>query len=497
METLCDGNDNDCNGTIDGPGICPPVNYYCDDDNDGFFDINIDGTCTTFNCVPAGCQNTSGNDCNDSNQAVHPNAVEICDDSIDNDCDGDIDMDDSYCSCNDNDNDGFNGTSPNCPGGTDCDDDIAGDPAGCPPVPGGCNAGTTLCAICIHPGAQEYCDDGVDNDCNGQTDFNPDTYCTTTCTDVDGDNWYATCNLLNPDCDDGDEDRFPGNPEVCDGKDNDCDLIVPLDEQDNDGDGFAECEGDCDDGDINKYPGQGCGPSILVVDDDTGGTDYGATRNANLFQAAIVGYNSYGVTIIKTSDGLPTLLQLQDYDAVIWSCSDLRDPINGSEATLLQDYVAGGGRLMLEGWGVGYYQYDNPGVGWYNTFMDDVVRGEAYDRESPTLPKYIRTKEGQTTHPITATLSWCKVLISADTTTIVHMHTANGGEETFNQGEGFGDDIKCYNEGGYVGGGPTLGITYSGGGAKTFYLSIAIDGIPDTNNERRDLMRNTADWLVA
>ena len=37
--------------------------------------------------------------------------------------------------------------------------------------------------------------------------------------------------------------------------DNDCDGILPSDELDNDGDGFSLCEGDCDDTDNTIYPG--------------------------------------------------------------------------------------------------------------------------------------------------------------------------------------------------------------------------------------------------
>ncbi len=68
--------------------------------------------------------------------------------------------------------------------------------------------------------------------------------------DADGDGAHE-----GEDCDDNDASRFPGNPEVCDGIDNDCDGILPYEEADADGDGVAICEADCDDNEPANFPG--------------------------------------------------------------------------------------------------------------------------------------------------------------------------------------------------------------------------------------------------
>ncbi len=101
----------------------------------------------------------------------------------------------------------------------------------------------------IHPGATEV-PDGVDNNCNG---FIDDDY------DNDG---YGSEN----DCDDNDPEVNPMQVEICDdGIDNDCNGLIDMEETDDDGDGFSECEGDCDDSDPAKGPAS--------VEDPTDGID--------------------------------------------------------------------------------------------------------------------------------------------------------------------------------------------------------------------------------
>jgi len=157
-----------------------PIEPPCpDSDGDGFEDADCGGT-----------------DCDDKDAAVHPDAVEICDDGLDNDCDDKVDGLDPDCwGCPDADGDGFEDQA--C-GGTDCDDT---DPA-------------------VNPAADEDCGDGVDNDCDGLIDAQ-DPECAG-CPDADGDGFEdEACG--GTDCDDLDATIYPGAPEICDnGIDEDC-----------------------------------------------------------------------------------------------------------------------------------------------------------------------------------------------------------------------------------------------------------------------------------
>ncbi|MCK4335455.1 MAG: putative metal-binding motif-containing protein, partial [Candidatus Aenigmarchaeota archaeon] len=86
-----------------------------------------------------------GVDCNDSDASIHPGALDVCGDGVDQDCDGN----DTVCNCVDNDNDTYYGYDKiYCPTGNDCNDNNAS----------------------INPGAEEICGDGVDNNCDGTID---------------------------------------------------------------------------------------------------------------------------------------------------------------------------------------------------------------------------------------------------------------------------------------------------------------------------------------
>ena len=82
---VCNAADENCNGLID-EGIAETW-YYADSDGDGFGNPNV---IVTYCAQPVGYI-TNNTDCADNAAAVNPGAVELCNNSIDDNCNGTID----------------------------------------------------------------------------------------------------------------------------------------------------------------------------------------------------------------------------------------------------------------------------------------------------------------------------------------------------------------------------------------------------------------------
>ncbi|MDP2313574.1 MAG: MopE-related protein [Pseudomonadota bacterium] len=78
----CDGVDQDCDGAIDDDATDAAM-LHADADGDGYGDAGA----SVLGCEAAGYL-VDASDCDDTNADTHPGAAEVCDDGVDQDCDG-------------------------------------------------------------------------------------------------------------------------------------------------------------------------------------------------------------------------------------------------------------------------------------------------------------------------------------------------------------------------------------------------------------------------
>ncbi len=302
-DELCDGLDNDCDGTIDedtamaewyrdadrdgygnqydqiaacsqpvgyvadntdcddtiaaiNPGATEVCNTYDDncnglidesgDEGTWYYDADGDGsgdpTLSVSSCDKPVGYVLDGTDCNDADPAINPFATEVCN-GIDDDCNGLIDDTALTTFYYDGDHDGYG------------DATLSTEACDAPPdyVADGTDCDDTIYAI--NPGATEACN-GVDDNCNGVIDESGDPG--TWYADADGDGYGTIASsevscaqpdgyvLDSTDCDDGNAAINPLAAEVCDHIDNDCDGLTDEDGAfstfyaDTDGDGYGD-----------------------------------------------------------------------------------------------------------------------------------------------------------------------------------------------------------------------------------------------------------------
>jgi hypothetical protein len=276
--------DDDCDGNTNDDDADSCIAYYDDADLDGYGDVN-DSRCL---CTDEGTYTetgvTSANaDCDDTRSAVNPGvANESCSTSYDDDCDGETnEQNGTACTTYylDADGDGYGTTTSQCwcaPHGTydvtdntDCDDSRSA----------------------VNPGvAKENCATTYDDDCDGVTNEQNGTSCTTYYYDGDSDGWGDSSKTqcwcaasgsykvtVGTDCVDSDAKTYPGIAT------NDSTTACMTDA---DGDKYGSTTApaggtagtDCDDSKSGVKPGatETCG---TAYDDDCDGStnDVGAT----------------------------------------------------------------------------------------------------------------------------------------------------------------------------------------------------------------------------
>ena len=328
LEGDCDDNNEEMN---------PDSIWWSDNDGDGYGNsaASITGCAQPPRTVVGVYLDEAGenpdsarSDCDDTNALVNPGAVEVCD-GIDNDCDEAVDPEGTTGEANfylDVDQDGFGSEIATV---VDCEDAL---PEGYVPAK-----------------------------------------------DINGDG------TLDFDCDDYEAARFPGNPEICDGLDNDCDFLSDDEDgdvandaitwhRDEDGDGFGgfntsliliQCDDptiagvayalndtDCDDTDSTINPGvlevcdnidKNCDG---VNDDDLKQTYYTDSDDDGFGDPA-----DYKVRCNQPSDTSVDNTDCDDSDAtinpnVIEICDDIDNNcdglIDGSDAADLQPFFPDG-----------------------------------------------------------------------------------------------------------------------------------------------------------
>ncbi len=334
---LCNGLDDDCDGTVDEDDASDATTWYIDADGDGHGSPDWE---TVACAVPTGFA-ASDDDCDDGSAVALPGGTEVCD-GVDNDCDGltdDAAATDAQTWFLDYDGDGYGDASRGTLGCTAPTNHVADDQD--------CNDVNSA----VSPGAVEVCN-GIDDDCDATVDGAAAVDALWFYNDADGDGFGSAATAQKActqptgtvrdktDCNDRNGAVNPAAVEVCNGIDDDCDATTTEPTttwyEDLDGDGFgltssatAACSrpstdwvtelGDCDDDEAR------IAPQLTEVCDGED-NDCNGIADDNLTETCWASGSGSGTVTIDTPacDGTQTWTATTALDAaeVALRCSD-------------------------------------------------------------------------------------------------------------------------------------------------------------------------------
>jgi hypothetical protein len=371
---VCDGMDNDCDADIDDADsnidTSTQMTLYTDADGDGYGDLSTE----MMSCEASEGTADNGDDCLDTDATVHPMAVEMMADGIDQDCDGE-----ELCYL-DADDDGYGVetmTTITADAGTfdcdvaanasstwdDCDDtdaainlgemtmyvDADGDGYGSDIMTSSCDENATMntgdcddSVASINPSSTDVVGDGIDQNCD-----------TIDGTDGDGDG-YASTASGGDDCEDADASINPAA------------LTMYADA---DGDGFgsdtmmvSECDenatmddSDCDDMDDNTFPGaaylQSADTCLTDADGDGWSTTASTCYSIDMMDSYGDGWNGNEIAVYE--------------DGMLMAEFTLDDGFDGSDA-----YCGSEGSMLEFNFVSGSFTYE---IGFMLTAPDGTV----------------------------------------------------------------------------------------------------------------------------
>ncbi len=215
---VCNGVDDDCDALVDDKdAVSGAPTWYADADVDKYGNTGASKAA----CIQPSGYVADNKDCNDAAATINPAATEVCN-GVDDNCNSLID--DGIVTkvwYQDSDTDSFGGATTKS---------ACAAPVGYVGTSGDCNDGNKA----VFPGAVEVCNT-IDDDCDAAIDEGVQL---TFYADTDADKYgnpastKAACAApvgyvaSNTDCDDTRATTFPGAPETCNSRDDDCDTLV-------------------------------------------------------------------------------------------------------------------------------------------------------------------------------------------------------------------------------------------------------------------------------